>query len=43
MKNVIQVPTKANKFKGKVWKQIAAGQHHTVALDDQGSVLVLYF
>lgn len=41
MKNVIYVPTKATKFRGKVWKQIAAGQHHTVALDDQGNVFMV--
>ncbi|ODN00193.1 Regulator of chromosome condensation [Orchesella cincta] len=40
-KTVIQVPTKNTTFRGRKWKQIAAGQHHAVALTQEGQVFTL--
>ncbi|CAL8100832.1 unnamed protein product [Orchesella dallaii] len=40
-KTVIQVPTKNTTFKGRKWKQIAAGQHHAIALSEEGKVFTL--
>lgn len=34
-------PQMSKTFSGKVWKHISSGQHHTIALDDEGQVFVL--
>lgn len=40
-KNVIIKPTKSTSFRGITWKQIAGGQHHAVALDEDGTVYTI--
>ncbi|XP_014478638.1 PREDICTED: regulator of chromosome condensation [Dinoponera quadriceps] len=34
-------PQMSKTFSGKVWKHISSGQHHTIALDDEGQVFVM--
>ena len=34
-------PSKSPTFNGKKWKHISSGQHHTLALDEDGQVFVL--
>lgn len=34
-------PQVSKTFSGKVWKHISSGEHHTLALDDDGQVFVM--